>query len=230
MPTLADQISEFKTDFFKKAPAPAVRTIQGWITELSASGIATKSLAADQPAPDFELPNAHGKIVRLAELRRAGPVVVIFYRGEWCPFCNLALRAYQKILPEINASCATLVAISPQTPDHSLSIEEKAQLTFNVLSDQGNAVARRFGTVYRLGDGIYELQEKFGINLPQTNGDDSRELPLPGTFIIDQEGIIRFAEVFADHSQRTEPAAVLAALRELKASGTENNSREGGRK
>ena len=216
MATLESQITEFKNNFFSQAPAPVVQTIGDWIGELSQSGIAERSLQVGQTAPDFALPNAHGEIVKLAELRAQGPVVVMFYRGEWCPFCNMAVRAYQQILPEIKARGANLVAISPQTPDNSLSLSEKAALEYEVLSDQENTVARQFGIVYKLGDAMFQVQQQFGIDLEKANGDDSRELPLPGTFIIDATGKIVFAQVFADHTQRAEPQAVLNALDALK--------------
>ena len=192
--------------------------IQNWIGELSQSGIAERSLKVGQTRTGhFALPNVHGQITcGVQTFSRTVPLVVMFYRGEWCPFCNLAVRAYQAILPEIKVQGATLVAISPQTPDNSLSIAEKAGLEYEVLSDIGNVVARQFGIVYRLGEPIYELQKQFGVDLPKANGDDSRELPMPGTFIIDQSGVIRFAQVFADHSQRAEPSAVVDALRHLK--------------
>ncbi len=215
MATLEAQITAFKTNFFKQAPPAAVKTIQEWIGELSHSGIAERSLSVGQDAPDFALPDAHGRTVRMADLRARGPVVVMFYRGAWCPFCNMAVRAYQEVLPEIKALGATLVAISPQTPDATLSFAETAELGYDVLSDQGNSVARQFGVVYKLGDPIHQLQGQFGVDLPKANGDDSRELPLPGTFVIDRGGTIQFAQVFADHSQRAEPSAVLDALRRL---------------
>lgn len=215
METLESQITAFKAEHSQKALPAAAGTIQSWIGELSSSGIAERSLQVGQAAPDFALPNVHGEIVRMSDLRARGPVVVMFYRGEWCPFCNLAVRAYQEVLPEIKALGASLVAISPQTPDHSLSLAEKAGLGYEVLSDQGNAVARQFGIVYKMGDSIYQLQQQFGIDLSQFNGDESRELPMPGTFVIDRNGTIRFAQVSADHTQRAEPSAVLDALRGL---------------
>jgi len=216
MSTLNAQTTEFKTNFFSQAPAPAVAAIHGWIGELSGSGIAQSSRSVGQSAPDFALPNARGEVVKLADLRARGPVVVMFYRGEWCPFCNITVRAYQRALGGIEAQGATLVAISPQTPDNSLSMAEIAELGYEVLSDQGNAVARQFGVVYRLSDPIFGLQKQFGVDLVKANGDDSRELPLPGTFILDQSGVIRFAQVFADHTVRAEPSEVIEALKQLK--------------
>jgi peroxiredoxin len=215
MATLESQTSAFKANAYAKLPPATVNTIHDWIEELSASGIVGQSLQVGQTAPSFALPNAHGQTVTLSDLLASGPVVVTFYRGAWCPFCNMALRAYQGILPEIKALGASFVAISPQRPDNSLTQTEKEHLGYEVLSDQGNAVARQFGIVYKLGDAMNQVSAGFGVDITQFNGDDSRELPLPGTFVVDQSGTIRFAQAFADHSQRTEPAAILEALRDL---------------
>ncbi len=216
MAALQSQLHEFQTSALAHAPAAAISTIQDWNAELSTSGIVGRSLQPGQAAPDFALPNAHGQTVTLAGLLTHGPVVVTFYRGAWCPFCNLALKAYQDILPEMEALGANFVAVSPQTPDNSLTMAEKNALTYEVLSDQGNTVARQFGIVYTLGDAMYEMQTNvFGVDLPEFNGDRSRELPLPGTFVIDRGGIIRFAQVFVDVADRVEPAAILDALRGL---------------
>ena len=215
MPTLESQTSAFKESAYAKMPPAVATTIHDWVAELSASGIAGRSLQAGQTAPDFALPNAHGQIVTLPDLLASGPVVITFYRGAWCPFCNIALRAYEGILPEIKALGASFVAISPQSPDHSLTQAEKENLSYEVLSDRGNAAARQFGIVYKLGDAMQQVSAAFGLDLTQFNGDNSRELPLPGTFVIDQSGTIKFAQVFADHSQRVEPSAILDILRGL---------------
>lgn len=216
MATLESQTAEFKKNFSQQAPPAAIELMEDWVSELSHSGIEKSSLQIGQKAPDFALPNAHGQTVRLADLRQHGPVIVMFYRGAWCPFCNLALRAYQASLPEIIAAGAALVAISPMTPDNSLSLAEAAALGYEVLSDAGNEIARQFGIVYTLGDPVYDLQTQFGVDLREANGNDSHELPLPGTFVIDQAGTIRFAQVFTDHTVRAEPSAVLAVLHSLK--------------
>ena len=216
MAALQSQLQEFQESALAHAPSAAISTIQSWNAELSASGIVGRSLQVGQAAPDFALPNIHGQIVTLADLLVHGPVVVTFYRGAWCPFCNMALKAYQQILPQINALGASFVAVSPQTPDHSLTMAEKNALGYEVLSDQGNAVARQFGIVYTLGDAMYDMQTTgFGVDLPNFNGDSSRELPLPGTFVLDQNGMIRFAQVFVDVAERVEPAAILDALHSL---------------
>lgn len=134
--------------------------------------------------------------------------MVTFYRGAWCPYCNLQLRAYQAILPQVTRLDATLVAISPQTPDASVEIVSKAGLTFPVLSDVGNHVARSYRLVFVLP----EVLRPYTANLPQYNGDKSWELPLPGTFVVGRDGIIKLAYVHADYTKRLEPSDILAAL------------------
>ena len=166
-------------------------------------------------APDFELPNASGKRVKLSALLEHGPVVVTWYRGAWCPYCNIALRGFQKVLPEIKAEGASLVAVSPQTPDNSLTTVEKDGLGFEVLSDRGNKVAHTFGVAYKVPAVVVE-QLKGRLDLSKYNGDSSNELPLGATYVIDRQGVIRYAFVDGDYRKRAEPSAVVAALRGLK--------------
>jgi len=154
--------------------------------------------------------------VRLSELLQHGPVVVAFYRGGWCPYCNLELRALQKSLTEIQKLGAQLVAISPQTPDSSLSTQQKDELQFRVLSDKHSAVARQFGLVFTLPEEIRTIYKGFGHDIAARNGDDSFELPFPATYVIGQARTIHFAFVNADYTKRAQPAAILKVLRELR--------------
>lgn len=216
--TLRESIEQFKQKMAGAYPKELLESISGELRNLAETGIANNALKAGDQAPDFSLPDPQGKIIRLSDLRRQGPVVVTFYRGSWCPFCNLQLRAYQKALPEIKKKGAALVAISPQTPDNSLTIVEKAELTFPVLSDEGNKVARLYGIVFKLSEALQEAQKKFGNEPPRFNGDDSWELPMPGTFIINRTGIIRFASVDPDYMKRVEPSVLLEQLEWLKSS------------
>ncbi|HEX4208238.1 MAG TPA: peroxiredoxin-like family protein [Ktedonobacteraceae bacterium] len=182
---------------------------------LIASGIAGKSAKVGDQAPDFTLPNVDGNTVQLAQLLARGPVVLVFYRGAWCPYCNIALHTYQAVLPAIEQAGATLVAISPQTPDNSLSFAEKLELRYPVLSDSGNAVARKYGLVFKISADVQEVYKKIGMDLTTYNGDASWELPMPGTFVIAQDGTIKQAFVDADHTKRAEPSAILDALHTL---------------
>jgi peroxiredoxin len=164
------------------------------------------------------LPDTHGNPLTLSALLAKGPAVITFYRGGWCPFCDLQLRAYQGVLGTIHDLGAELVAISPQTPDYARSDVEKKQLTFPVLTDKGNRVAREFKLVFNLSDALRKLQTHFGSVLPKFNGDESWELPMPGTFVLDRHGVVKFASVDPNWMVRVEPAAILKALRGAPAS------------
>ncbi len=183
--------------------------------ELVESKAADRAVTVGSRAPDFTLPNAVGKDISLRRLLNEGPVVVSFYRGIWCPFCNLELRALQQSTAEIVELGACLVAISGQTPDNSLSTAEKNGLTYEVLSDAGLAVARSYGLVFELPEYLQTDYRELGHPLPQFNGTDQQTLPIPGTFVIDPAGIVRFAYVNPDYMHRADPATVIAALRTL---------------
>lgn len=212
--SLAQQIAEFQGEFAKQAPAEAIGAIQNDITAMVRANLVAQALTSGANAPDFTLPDALGRPVTLSEHLRQGPVALVFYRGEWCPYCNLALHAYQGILPQINALGATLLAVSPQTPDHSLSLSEKHALAFPVLSDQGNRVARSYGLVFSVAPTLRPVLQGLGIDVPEHNGDPSWELPMPGVFIVGSDGVIKQASIEADFTKRLEPSALLAGLRE----------------
>jgi peroxiredoxin len=208
------ELEQFRETSSKDAPPDRVRAYEQGIEELRKSGVTDRALKVGDRAPDFELPDATGKIVKLSERLARGPVVVTWYRGGWCPYCNIALRGFQKRMPEIRAAGAGLVAISPQTPDNSLSTAEKAHLEFEVLSDRGNKVAHAYGVAYKLPRVVAE-QFKGRLDLAKYNGGDSGELPLGATYVIDRQGIIRYAFVDADYRKRAEPSEVIAAIRSL---------------
>jgi peroxiredoxin len=158
------------------------------------------------------LPDATGTKVSLSALLAKGPVVLAFYRGGWCPYCSTELRALQARLAEFNAAGATLVAVSPQTPDASLSTAEKLNLAFPVLSDEGNQVAESFGLVFSLPEALREVYLGFGLDLPTANGDDTFRLPIPATYVIRADGTVAWRFADADYTKRAEPDDVLAAL------------------
>lgn len=193
-------------------PAEALQAFDEQIRQLAAEGAAGHNLKVGDQAPDFTLPRAGGGTVTLVDLLRQGPVVLTFYRGEWCPYCNLTLRAYQQALPDFQRYDATLVAISPQTPDNSLTTVEQKALSYPVLSDAGNVVARQYHLVYAVGARHQAALLGLGVDLAQFNGTENWELPLAGTFVIGQDRIITLAFVSADWRQRLEPAAIVQAL------------------
>ncbi len=213
--TLQKQIEVFLAQTAEQLPPELMKNFYSSIEAVVQTDIAKHSLKVGEKAPDFTLPDVFGKQVGLSELLQRGPVAVTFYRGEWCPFCNLQLHAYQDILPQIQALRASLVAISPQTPDHSLSTVEKKELTFTVLSDVGNTVARQYKLVFALPEQFRAMYTSIGSDVPTFDGDASWELPMPGTFIVAQDSTIRLAFVHEDHTQRLEPTALLDGLRAL---------------
>jgi peroxiredoxin len=209
------ELEAFQKDINTKAPAERLKAYEKGIEAVKKSGVLEKALKVGDKSPDFELTNALGKTVKLSSLLQTGPVVVTWYRGAWCPYCNIALKGFQKVLPEIKAEGASLVAISPQTPDNSLSTVEKDGLGFEVLSDKGNKTAHAFGVAYEVPEVVAD-QMKGRLDLSKYNGDSSNELPLGATYVIDKDGVIRYAFVDADYRKRAEPSAVVSALKGLK--------------
>lgn len=197
-------------------PADKLKIMDAATDELVRSALRDTALRAGDRVQDFILMDAHGSPVRLQQLLSNGPVVVAFYRGGWCPYCNIELRGLQRVLPQIRQLGASLVAISPQLPDNSLSTEEKNHLEFPVLSDVGNTVARRFGIVFRLPANLLATYEAFHHGLATMNGKDgATELPIPATFVLDRNGVIQLAYVDEDYTRRLDPEVVLDTLRQL---------------
>jgi peroxiredoxin len=197
-------------------PADKLKIIDAAREALIRSALRESSLREGQRVPDFILMDAHGSSVRLQQLLSCGPVVIAFYRGGWCPYCNIELRGLQRVLPQIRQFGVSLVAISPQLPDHSLSTEQKNHLEFPVLSDVGNTVARQFGIVFKLPADLLATYEAFQHGLETMNGKDgAMELPIPATFVLDRDGVIQLAYVDEDYTRRLDPEIVLDKLRQL---------------
>ncbi|WP_428912319.1 peroxiredoxin-like family protein [Niallia sp. Krafla_26] len=214
MSTLLEEINKFQESALKEMPAEALKQMDQATKELAESGLA-KGLTVNEQAPDFTLKDATGADITLFEELKKGPVILIFYRGEWCPYCNLELRAYQRALPEIQAAGAQLIAVSPQTPDASLTMKEKNELDFHVLSDPNGNVAQSYNLLFKLPDYLIKIYKQFGFDLPNYNNNDSWELPVPGTYIIDESGSIRLASVDPDYTKREDPSKVVEALNNL---------------
>lgn len=196
------------------APRPASRT-NAPEAVATAESAAAGALGAGDFAPPFALPDARGTEVRLEEALRQGPVVLTFYRGTWCPYCNQSLQAFQEALPLIEAAGAQLLAVSPQTPEGSAEMEQAQSLTFPVLSDVRNEVSRDYGLVFSVSDEVRRRYAVSGIDLARINGTDAWELPVPATYVIDTEGTIRYAFVEADYTQRASPREVVEALQDV---------------
>jgi peroxiredoxin len=218
--SLQDDLDALRAEFVRSAPPGRAELYDAKVEELLRTFPIDKALRTGDYAPDFTLANPSRRPVSLAGLLRGGPAVVTFYRGGWCPYCNLQLRAYQQVLGEITALGAELVAISPQLPDGSMSTAEMNRLSFGVLSDLGNRVARSFGLVYSLPQELRAALASNNKALPGINGDNSWELPLPATYVIASDRRITLAEIELDYRERLEPDAIITALRALRAGAT----------
>ena len=212
MPTLQDELNAFMQNMMGQVPSEVLQTSRTQLDKIYQEQLPTGLTIGDE-APNFSLNDATGKTVHLADLLQLGPVVVSFYRGAWCPFCNLELRALQNALPKFNELGATLIAISPQSPDHSLSMQEKNELSFPVLSDATGATLDAYHLLYTFTPELQQLYEHvFGVNLAAYNGNLGWKLPVPATYVIDKSGIIRGAFGNMDYTKRMEPTAIIDVL------------------
>ena len=215
--SLSEQLEETVSAFMSSLPEDDAQIVGASFEKLKASHTGESAIAVGEITPDFTLPGATGKAVSLHNKLNDGPVVVSFYRGGWCPFCNLELQALQALLPEIRALGASLIGISPETPDNSMTTAEKHQLEFDVLSDVGNKTARDYGLIFTVYEEMRPLYLKWGLDVPASNGDDSWELPIPATYVIDTNGVARAVHADKDYTRRVEPEQILIVLRILKA-------------
>ena len=214
--SLKNDIDEFKSTFLPQIPGQLRNTMDKAQQALKDSRIAERALAAGNDAVDFTLPNARGEQVSSEALRQQGPIVVSFYRGGWCPYCGLELKALQSVNAEIEALGARLVAISPQLPDESLSTAEKNQLEFEVLSDVNSKVADQYGLTFSLDEDLRPIYKNWGADVAVVNDDPDCKLPLPATYVISQDGKIVHSFVEEDYTERLEPDEILNALRDLR--------------
>lgn len=213
--TLAARIAASVQDFVSALPEDEKQVVTESFAALQASDVAASAVAAGDAAPDFTLPNATGRSVTLHEELQRGPVILSFYRGGWCPFCNLELQALQAYLPQFRELGASLIGISPETPDHALTTAERHALQFELLSDSGNRVARDYGLLYAVHEPMRPLYLHWDLDVPAYNGEDSWELPVPATYLIDRDSVVRAAHVDKDYTRRMEPRLILEALRQL---------------
>ncbi len=205
-------LNAFRTEFINKFPAEKAAIMQRATDALAEEFIERRTLNVGDIAADFTLTNAIGKPINLTEQLAKGPVILTFYRGGWCPYCNLELRAYQQLLAQIQHNGASLIALSPQTPDTSLSTTEKNNLEFDVLSDVGSKIAQAYGIAFSLPDELRKLYTELGHALPDVNGTDDWVLPVPATFVINQQRRVILANINVDYRNRLEPEAAIAIL------------------
>jgi peroxiredoxin len=218
--SLKDQLAEYRAGWYKRVPAERQAIMERHIAQLRSGAIARAMLKAGDRAPKIVLGNAKGETVDVGRLLEKGPVILTFYRGGWCPYCNLELKSFQDVLPEIAAAGASLVAISPEKPDDTLSTAEKNALTFEVLSDVGQKIGRAFGLVYEFTDELKTAYQGFGLDIPARNGAPGEwALPVSATYVIDRDGTIIYAYTDADYRDRADPRDVLQVLTQRVAAG-----------
>ena len=220
---LQDRLDAFKADFTggKLAVKPSkerLELMERATNELIASGQAQRARKAGDIAPEFSLKDSDGRQVASRDLLARGPLVVSFYRGVWCPYCNLELQALQAALPEITARGASLVAISPQTAPNSRKSQRDNRLEFPILSDFRSEVANAFGIRFALPEYLAKLYKDFGNNLPVINDDPAWVLPMPARYVIATDGTIAYSEVNPDYTHRPDPSELLPVLDRLRAS------------
>jgi len=210
--SLKSKLDEKKAGFELKADDNRKRVYQEGITAVDNAGIVSTAKQVGDKAPNFTLNNALGKSVELNDYLKKGKVILTWYRGGWCPYCNLTLSQLQQELPNFKANGATLIALTPELPDNSISTAEKNELAFEVLSDVGNKVAHEYGIVFEL---IEELAVMYnaGFAMNAHNGDESNELPLAATYIIDESGEIIYAFLDIDYRNRAEPSELVKLLK-----------------
>jgi peroxiredoxin len=207
---LQDELDALRAGFAVTMPPDIRAAMTRADLALAASGIASRALGAGEFAPDFTLPGVDGRPVRLSRRLQDGPVIVTFYRGGWCPYCNLELRAYQASAAEMERTGVRLIAVSPERPDASAATVAANGLGFDVVSDVGSAVARAFGVAFDLAGELRPVYARLGHALPDVNG-EGWTLPVPATFVIAPSGEITLAFVDTDYRRRLEPADAIAA-------------------
>jgi peroxiredoxin len=213
--SLSEELEQFNRGFIEQVPEGVITEMAAATEMLQKSGLADRAVQAGQSAPEFNLPELGGGRVRLSEAIENGPVVISFYRGAWCPYCNLEMQALQSALPEIERAGARLIAIAPELPEHAGQIREKGNLTFPLLHDWQNGVAREYGLVFSLPESIRPIYENFGIDLAASQGNDRFELPMPATYIVGRDGVVAHAFVDVDYTKRMEPSEIVGILNKL---------------
>jgi peroxiredoxin len=210
--SLTQLLKEHADESAAKFPDAIKQIMRNAIDELSESQLISKALKTGDQFPSFTLPNARGVEVDSKTILERGPLVIAFYRGGWCPYCNIELKALQSALPEFKTKGAQLLAISPESPDNSLSTVEKNSLEFEVLTDSNNQFAKSINLVYQLPQELVSLYKKFGIDLEDSQDNSSNELPISATYVIDRSGKIIYDFIEEDYKLRADPNEILSVL------------------
>lgn len=217
MPSLKEQLQEQLRRFREGQTADVVTAYETMVANLGASGFIDHVLPVGEHFPDVALPTGDGELVRIADLWRRGPLVVTFFRGEWCPYCRLMLAALEEALPEIEMLGASLVAVTPETGGRALTAKQHHHNRYEVLSDVDCGLGLDCGVVFQAPASYRTLMLRYGHDLAERHGNSAWFLPVPATFVLDTDGIVRWRFAEADFTLRAEPADILAALRDLTA-------------
>jgi peroxiredoxin len=214
--TLEDQLSERRSESLRKSDPEKKKIMGQWIKSLKEMGLDKKALGVGQKVPLISLQDLKGSRVSLKDFYSDKYLVLTFYRGSWCPYCMLELDAYQKMINLFNRAGAQIVAVSPDTVKEGMKMKKKRDLTFTILSDPDNLAAKKLGLALKVDETVLKAYKGFGIKLDQAQGNTNRELPMPGTYVIDKSGVIRYSFVDPDYTKRAEPSEVLKVVRSLK--------------
>ncbi|MDQ1084587.1 MULTISPECIES: peroxiredoxin-like family protein [Microbacterium] len=216
-PSIAQQIDDFNTGFEAQIGDRLAGVFGGEQADLRGAGVPDGALGVGASAPDAALLAVDGSETSFSDARDGKAAVVVFYRGAWCPYCNITLRAYQeKLVPALHERGATLIAVSPQTPDGSSQSVTNGSLDFTVLSDPGNRLADQFGIVTEPSAAARAAHTELGFDVADSNADESARIPFPSVYVIDEAGVVRFADVHVDYTTRTEPEEIIAALERIR--------------
>ena len=213
--SLQAELNHMMGKFAREIPDEVRAVMRQAMAALADSGVAEECLRVGMRPLDFTLPNQRGEPVNLQARLDRGPVIISFFRGMWCPYCSLELKSLQEALPAFRAAGASLLAISPQTQAQSTATADQFALGFDVLSDAGNRVAASFGLVFSLPEMLRPIYKNFGFDIPAFNGDESYELPMAATYVLDRSGLIRLAFADTDYTKRLEPQEIIDCLKSL---------------
>lgn len=212
MNTLAKQIEDLNQELSSQLPQEILNAFGKSIEDLKTKRIEENSIQIGEQIPEFSLPNALGAIINSEEVFKNGKVILVFYRGSWCPYCNLELKFLQDNLSKIKDQGARLIAVSPQSPDHSLSMTEKNNLGFEVLTDIDNRFAKKLGITFQLQDFVLTYYKSLGIELSDFNKNSDNTLPVPAVFIVDENKVITYKFLDVNYMNRVDVEELIEAL------------------
>ena len=212
--TLQEKLDAYKREFVEKVPEEKRAVMERATEDLKNSGILDNTIKVGDRLPSFELKNHRGETVRSEDILKDGPLVISFFRGKWCPYCNIEIKELEAYADKFRDAGARLVVISPQLESAAKATVEEHDLSFDVLIDEHNAYAKELGIAFSLTNELRDVYKGFGIDLPEYNGDDSWELPMPTRLVVDRSGQVVYADINPDYTKRPDPRETLEALRE----------------